>query len=246
MTSPPSQRQPVELDLHGVEPDTYPAELVEYGGRWLVVQSRDDENVPRDPTRGYADHDVGYAVVDARDPTAWFDYETARDWVDHDDDLGLGYYLTGPDRDDWEDDETYAWIEPDEDVPPEPHVGLLDFNDVCDLASGEVAPAAVDLLEQLSGTFCEWSPSGTGVHALGGFRFPEGVSTITIDLSSPEWPDAALELSPGGRYTPITGDHIPGTATATRDIHGIVDEILATNQAAFNAARATPSADRPD
>lgn len=245
MTSPPSQRQPGELDLQGVEPDTYPAELVEYGARWLLMQLRGDENVPRDPTQGDADHEVDYPVVDAMDPTSWFDYETARDWVDHHDDLGLAYYLTRPDRDEW-DDETYAWVDPEEDVAEEPHVGLLSFDDIRDPASGEVAPAAADLLEQLSGTFCEWSSSGTGAHALGGFRLPEDVATLTIGLSSPEWPDAEFKLVPGGRYATITGDHIPGTATATRDIHGIVEEILARNQDALDAVRPPPPLDKPD
>lgn len=40
-------------------------------------------------------------------------------------------------------------------------------------------------------------------------RLPEGVMTLTIDLSSPEWPDAELEMYSGRRYTTITGDHVP-------------------------------------
>ncbi|WP_227374950.1 hypothetical protein [Haladaptatus halobius] len=112
--------------------------------------------------------------------------------------------------------------------------------------TGAVAPAAAELLERLTGTFCEWSPSGTGAHALGGFSLPEDVKALTIDLSSSEWPDAELEIYLGRRYTTITGDHIPGTATETKDIHGIVDDILAANLGALDAVRATTPAGRRD
>ncbi|MFC6837534.1 hypothetical protein [Halomarina ordinaria] len=234
------------VDFHGVEPNTFPTDLAEHGSRWLLWQYSDDRKVPRNPSWGYSNQAVGYAFVGAKDPNAWFDFETASNWVDHDDDLGFAYYLTGPDRDDWDDDEKYAWVDPEEDVPSEPHVGLLDFDDIRDPETGDIAPGAINLLEQLAGTFCEWSPSGTGAHALGGFRLPEGVTTLTIDLSSPEWPDAELEMYPGHRYTTVTGDHIPGTETSTRDIQGIVDDIVATHPGALDAARATTPSDRPD
>ncbi|WP_276274356.1 hypothetical protein [Haladaptatus sp. QDMS2] len=179
-------------------------------------------------------------------PDAWFDFDDAANWVDHDDDLGLAYYLTSPDRNDWEGDDKYAHIDPAEDVPEEPHVGLLDFDDIRNPDTGDVAPVAADLLEKLAGTFCEWSPSGTGAHALGGFCLPDGVNALTIDLSTPEWPDAELEIYPGRRYFTITGNHIPDTATSTRDIHDIVEELLATNPGALEATRAAPPAGRPD
>lgn len=137
-------------------------------------------------------------------------------------------------------------MDPERDVPEEPHVGLLDFDDIRDPETGEVAPDAAALLDQLAGTFREWSPSGTGAHALGGFSLPDGVQTLTIDLSSTEWPDAELELYPGRRYTTITGDHIPGSASSTRDIQGIVGDILATFPGALEAAQASTPASRPD
>ncbi|MCO8242959.1 hypothetical protein [Haladaptatus sp. AB643] len=235
-----------EIGLYDVAPGTYPEDLVENGSRWLLWQYSDDRKVPRNPSWGYSNHGAGYAFVGAKDPRAWFEFEAATRWLDHDDDLGLAYYLTNPDRNDWDNDEKYAHVDPAEDIPDEPHVGLLDFDDVRDPESGAVAPAAADLLERLAGTFCEWSPSGTGAHALGGFCLPEGVKALKIDLSSPEWPDAELEIYPGRRYTTVTGDHIPGTATETNDVHGIVDEILAANPGALDAARAKTPAGRPD
>ncbi|WP_458191022.1 hypothetical protein [Haladaptatus sp. NG-WS-4] len=241
-----TSNETTEIDLQGVAPDTYPEDLVENGARWLLWQYSDDRKVPRNPAWGYSDHGAGYAFAGAKDPRAWFEFDKATGWVDHDDDLGLAYYLTNPNRDDWDDDEKYAHVDPAEDVPDEPHVGLLDFDDIRDPETGAVAPAAVELLERLAGTFCEWSPSGTGAHALGGFCLPEDVKVLKIDLSSPEWPDAELEIYPGKRYTTITGDHIPGTATETNDIHGIVDDILAANPGAVDAARATTPAGRPD
>ncbi|WP_158056561.1 Rrf2 family transcriptional regulator [Halorussus halophilus] len=234
------------LDLQGVNPDTFPTDLVENGARWLLWQYSDDRKVPRNPAWGYTNHGVGYAFVGAKDPEAWFDFEAAARWINHDDDLGFAYYLTSPDRDDWDNDGKYNHVDPDEDVPDEPHVGLLDFDDIRDPDTGAVAPAAADLLERLSGTFCEWSPSGTGAHALGGFRLPDSVKTLTIDLSSPEWPDAELEIYPGRRYTTVTGDHIPGTATETNDIHGILEDIIAAHPGALDAARATNPSGRPD
>ncbi|MFC6732360.1 hypothetical protein [Haladaptatus sp. GCM10025893] len=242
----PDESKPSDIDLSGAETDTYPTDLVENGSRWLLWQYSDDRKVPRNPVWGYSSHGSGYAFVGAKNPDAWFDFDDAANWVDHDDDLGLAYYLTSPDRNDWEGDDKYAHINPAEDVPEEPHVGLLDFDDIRNPDTGDVAPAAANLLEKLAGTFCEWSPSGTGAHALGGFCLPDGVNALTIDLSTPEWPDAELEIYPGRRYTTITGNHIPGTATSTRDIHGIVEELLATNPGALEAARAAPPAGRPD
>ncbi|SEP23224.1 hypothetical protein SAMN04487948_12438 [Halogranum amylolyticum] len=235
-----------ELDFQSVEPNTYPTDLVENGARWLLWQYSDDRKVPRNPTWGYSDRDSGYSFVGAKSPEAWFNFETAHNWVEHDDELGLAYYLTSPESNDWDNDEKYSWVDTDEDVPDEPHVGLLDFDDIRDPVSGEVAPAAAELLERVAATFCEWSPSGTGAHALGGFCLPEGVKSLTIDLSSPDWPDAELEIYPGRRYTTVTGDHIPGTATATRDIHGIVEEIIATRPGVLDAARASTPEGRPE
>jgi len=237
---------PDEIDLDGVEPDTYPEDLVVAGARWLLWQDSDGRKVPRNPQWGRSDRDDGYAFVGAKNPDAWLEFDSARDWIDHDDDLGLAYYLTAPNRSDWDDDPNYQSVDPERDVPEEPHVGLLDFDDIRDSETGEVAPDAAALLEQLAGTFCEWSPSGTGAHALGGFRLPDGVQTLTIDLSSPEWPDAELELYPGRRYTTITGDHIPGSASSTRDIQGIVGDILADFPGTLEASQASTPASRPD
>lgn len=237
---------PDKLDLDDIEPDTYPEDLVEAGARWPLWQDSDGRKVPRNPQWGRSDRDGGYAFVGAKNPDAWLEFESARDWIDHDDDLGLTYYLTSPDRTDWDDDPNYQSVDLERDVPEELHVGLLDFDDIRDSETGEVAPDAAALLDQFAGTFCEWSPSSTGAHPLGGFRLPDGVQTLTIDLSSPEWPDAELELYPGRRYTTIAGDHIPGSASSTRNIEGIVDDLLANFPGALEAAQASTPASRPD
>lgn len=238
-------RGPENIDLESVNHRTYPEDLVDNGARWLLWQDSDGRKVPRNPRWGRSDRQDGYAYVGAKNPDAWFEFQKAHDWITHEDGLGLAYYLTGPDRTDWDDDPSHESIDPEQHVPDEPHVGLLDFDDIRDLDTGEVAPEAVSLLDQLSGTFCEWSPSGTGAHALGGFRLPDNVSTLTIDLSSADFPDAELEIYPGHRYTTVTGDHIPGTATQTRDIQGIVDGILAEHPGAVEGARASTVGDRP-
>lgn len=154
------------IDLNDIETDTYPQDLVENGARWLLWQDSDGRKVPRNPRWGRTDQDDGYAFVGAKNPDAWFEFDKARDWATHEPDLELAYYLTGPDRTDWDDDPSYESVAPAQDVPEEPHVGLLDFDDVRDPETGDVAPEAIRLLDQVAGTFCEWSPSGTGVHAL--------------------------------------------------------------------------------
>ncbi|WP_458187411.1 hypothetical protein [Haladaptatus sp. NG-WS-4] len=146
--------QDTGIDLQGVAPNTYPKDLVENGARWLLWQYNDDRKVPRNPAWGYSDHGAGYAFAGAKDSRAWFEFDKATGWVDHDDDLGLAYYLTNPDRDDRNDDEKYDHVDPADDVPDEPHVGLLDFDDIRDPETGAVAPAAAELLERLVGTFC--------------------------------------------------------------------------------------------
>lgn len=236
----------LDIDIHGINRDTYPTDLVDGGSRWLLWQESDGRKVPRNPRWGRPEDVSGYAFVAAKNPDAWYEFRPANAWTNHDPDLGLAYYLAGPDRTDWDDDPDYEALDPEADIPDEPHVGLLDFDDVRDPETGEVAPAAAALLDKLASTFCEWSPSGTGAHALGGFRLPEDVTTLTLDLSSEGWPDAELELYPGHRYTTVTGDHIPGTATSTSDIQGVVDEILSRYPGAVDAAKADAPAARPD
>ena len=93
-----SAYNPDEIDLDDVEPDTYPEDLVEAGARWLLWQDSDGRKVPRNPEWGRSERDGGYAFVGAKNPDVWLEFEAARNWIEHDDDLGLAYYLTAPDR----------------------------------------------------------------------------------------------------------------------------------------------------
>ncbi|WP_425604351.1 hypothetical protein [Natrinema gelatinilyticum] len=174
----------------------------------MLWQYSDDRKVPRNPSWGYLDQAVGYAFVGAKDPNAWFDFETASNWVDHDDDLGFAYYHTGPDHDDWDDDEKYAWVDPEEDVPSEPHVGLLDFDDIRDPETGDVDDTARDIIERLD-SYTEISPSGTGYHVL-----------ITGDLPGGRNRRGSVELYDTARFFTVTGDHVdvtPGRVAHRQD-----------------------------
>jgi hypothetical protein len=121
VTGQPVEAPSAEVDMQGIEPNTFPLDLVEHGARWLVWQYSDDRKVPRNPTWGCRHPGNRLRVRRAKNPDAWFDFETARDWVAHDDDLGLAYYLATPDRDDWDTGEgnhclvTHpCWVEKDD------------------------------------------------------------------------------------------------------------------------------------
>ncbi|WP_253184571.1 hypothetical protein [Natrialba sp. SSL1] len=219
----------VDLELSSSS-EGYPTSLREDGQRWLLWQYRDDRKIPRNPRWGHSEDDEAtareWSLAGAKDPRAWFEFSGAERWTDHDELLGLAYYLVAPDRDDWDDDEKYDWVDVDEDVPNTRHVGLADFDNIRDPDTGEIAPKAVPWLERFGVTFCEWSPSGTGAHALGSFTLPEDAKELHIDVSDDEWPDAEIEVYPGRRYTTVTGDKIPGSADDIEDVQVVIDALV--------------------
>jgi hypothetical protein len=233
------------LLLQASNPNSYPRDLVDGSRRWLLWEPYDGRKIPRNPEWGFTTNDAveGYALASPKDPRAWWSFDVAKAKAESFDALHLGYYLPRADWSDWDDDDLEVDVDALQDG--EPHVALVDFDDVRDPETGAVAPAARRVLGQLAATYVEWSPSGAGIHALGRFSLPGDLTSLAIDLSSPRYPDASIELYTGSRYTTVTGDHIPGAGRVIRDISGPVDSLLADHQEAVDAALDRAGASEP-
>jgi putative DNA primase/helicase len=96
-------------------------------------------------------------------------------------------------------------------APDGPHGGVdLDH---C-ITGGEIAPWALEILEQLGPTYAEISPSGEGIKIFGRFRL-EGTGTKKDDFAGP---GTAVEIYDRGRYFTVTGQRY-GDTTTLNDIN---------------------------
>lgn len=101
----------------------------------------------------------------------------------------------------------------------ERHV-LVDHDDV--INENGWHPASKRISDQL-GTFTQVSQSGSGVHNVGRGQLPEGITSLTVDISNEHWPEAEVEIYDSGRYIHFTGKHVTGTPTETRDVSDLLE-----------------------
>ena len=93
----------------------------------------------------------------------------------------------------------------------------IDLDHVIDPDTGELKPEAAEILEQFVGTYCEVSPSGTGLRL---FCYGKpGRSGKNVGKS--KW----LEVysHPSNRYLTVTGNHWPGSATTVTEQQAALD-----------------------
>ena len=181
---------------------TLPVDLLE-NDRWLAWKETDDgRKVPRAPWRTGGDQ-----FVSAQDPEVWTDVATARRWCEH---LpGFELALNVRDRD--AHDETLV---------------LVDFDNVRDPESGRWHPSVPALIAN-AGSYAQISTSATGGHILCRGALPEGVKAIDASLPAhSDFPDAGIEVYDSGRFVAMTGRHIEGTPTETRDAQTFLDDLV--------------------
>ncbi|WP_311173266.1 hypothetical protein [Halobellus ordinarius] len=192
--------------------------------RWLTWKEADDgRKIPRAP---YHNSNQPDRYVSAQDPTIWTDFETAAEWADKLPHHQPAYVI--PDRNDFETD-----------------LVVIDYDDARDPDTGKIHPLVHDHLADAE-SYADVSPSGTGVHILCRGQLPERVKTISDDLSEHQaFPEASIEVYESARFITMTGRHIAGTPTETRDCRAFLDGLV-EDYATVSAATPDEVAFEPD
>jgi hypothetical protein len=161
-----------------------PAELQAYS-RWVVWKSH--------PTKGKVPFDAAASngsrmCAKADDPSTWTTFETAlsvADVLSGNDYDGIGFMLHDT-----------------------PLVGF-DF-DGC-VQNETVEPFVLEILKQLGNPYCEFSPSGSGLHAIVEYpaALPAGKRKF-LNKSKGKYGIEVYSGSEGGRYLTMTGDKFSG------------------------------------
>ena len=212
-----------DLPAPPTESGVYPEDRMKVS-RWLTWKEADDgRKIPRAP---YHNSNQPDRYVSAQDPTIWTDFETAAEWADKLPHHQLAYVI--PDRNDFETD-----------------LVVIDYDDTRDPDTGEIHPFVHDHLADAD-SYADVSPSGTGVHILCRGQLPERVKTISDDLSEHEaFPEASIEVYESARFITMTGRHIAGTPTETRDCRAFLDGLV-EDYATVSAATPDEVAFEPD
>ena len=98
----------------------------------------------------------------------------------------------------------------------------IDFDDCVNAATKEVRADVQAIIQRLD-TYCEFSPSGTGIHAIvKGWQFPvgaEGQQGAKVGKA---------EMYSGKRYFTVTGNQVPGTPSTVnqRDVQWLYERIV--------------------
>lgn len=127
-------------------------------------------------------------------PATWADFETAIDTANRLNLMGIGFCLA-----------------------PDDGLTGLDLDHVIGPDTGEIDPRAAEIIERFKGTYCEVSPSGTGLRL---FCYGKpGRSGKNIGAA--KW----LEVysHPSSRYLTITGNYWPGSARNVTDQQDALD-----------------------
>ncbi len=98
----------------------------------------------------------------------------------------------------------------------DPYCGV-DLDDVRDPVSGGLTQAALAIIERLD-SFCEVSPSGSGVH---------GIVKATLTRG---WHPKGIGLFVSARYFCFTGQRVPGTPAEITEAQVVIDELVASIQ----------------
>jgi putative DNA primase/helicase len=161
--------------------------------QWILFRYEQRKGKPK-PTK------VPYQVRDPKrkakstDPATWAPFEQAVEAVEHAD--GIGFVF-----------------------PPNEEFTGIDFDDC--VTDGEIHPHVAACLLTLN-SYSEFSPSGTGVHAIVRARV-NGGRKVTGDTP---W-GGKLETYSKGRFFTITGNHVPGTNPYVQERQAQLDEIRA-------------------
>lgn len=132
--------------------------------------------------------------------------------------------------------------------PAEDGIFVVDLDGCIDPGTGEVAPWASEIVEQID-SYTELSPSGTGlkIFARGSpdLQFP-AKSTKAVDAPATSAKSPQIEIL-AKKYTTLTGNHYGGTPQTIEDASGYLDNMarwLAEDRAGFvrehQPASATP------
>ena len=93
--------------------------------------------------------------------------------------------------------------------------------------TGEIAEWAMDILGRLS-TYCEVSPSRSGVKFYGKGKIPSGTGKkITLDVPACSAKVPGIELYDHGRYFCFTGQHLEGTPKEVKECQPALDDLFA-------------------
>jgi putative DNA primase/helicase len=185
-----SDADPEGVTDYTVEEGVFPAELLTLD-RWFVWALDNDRKIPRAPWK-HPDHIDKY--VSYKDADVWTDFETADEWVDKVPRFEHASCIPA-----YEDNNVERLL-------------FFDFDDCRDPDSGAIHPHAWEFIESHN-LAAFLSTSGTGLHAFGWGRLPEGYKpSFEIDL--PAWDyadDCHLEVYASARFMALTGQHIEGT-----------------------------------
>ena len=102
----------------------------------------------------------------------------------------------------------------------------VDFDDCVNVETREIRADVREIIFKLD-TYCEFSPSGTGIHAIvKGWQFPiggEGQQGAKVGKA---------EIYSGKRYFTVTGNHVPGTRSTVneRDLQWLYERIVAKRE----------------
>lgn len=133
----------------------------------------------------------GYAS--SSDPDTWTDYQTAASYADNHDEMGLGFVFSETDQ----------------------FTGF-DYDDI--IEGEDMLDWALEDLQKLD-TYSEFSPSGTGVHAIAVGNKPSGGNKTSVG-------DGGLEMYDSGRFFTMTGDHVGDTPREIKQRNDVITEIF--------------------
>jgi hypothetical protein len=176
--------------------DRVPSYLTERA-QWVCweYQNVSDEGGEKDWTKVPIDVENG-GFGSSTDSDTWTTFDAARDYDEADTDRtdGVGFCVD-------EDDDLIG----------------IDIDDCRDRDTGEIDSAVQDLVDEV-GSYCEVSPSGTGLRIFVRGDWP--LESNQTDLLAG---DAELEVYCWGRYLTVTGYHVDGTPVDVIDDQDTID-----------------------
>lgn len=177
----------------GVQPEAIPAELRALS-QWVAwrYETRGDKRT-KTPINAKSNGRLVYAK--SNDPETWASLADALEACGRHPELaGIGFCFA-----------------------PDDGLTGIDLDHVIDTDTGELKPEAAEILERFSGTYCEVSPSGTGLR-LFAFGKP-GRSGKNVGRM--KW--CEVYSHPSSRYLTVTGNHWTGSATAVTQQQDALD-----------------------
>jgi len=204
-----------------IEEGIFPAELL-LQDRWFVWAMDNGRKIPRAP---WSDDHTEETYASWKNEDIWTDFDTADEWVDSL--SGYGHASCIPT---YEDNSVERLI-------------FFDFDDARNPDTGEIHNHVWSFIDE-HGLSAYLSTSGTGVHAFGWGRLPEGYK-VSFERELPDWEygdDVHLEVYAGARFIALTGEHIAGTPVSVPDLNETSVELFEQ----FGTERQTGPEREPD